>query len=76
MSSNTNTDFKRKFLEEFIVPNFYKPQHLGIQHWNKEKVDEFKQFMAETICWEGDENPIHKYMLSLIVDFENKIKEE
>jgi hypothetical protein len=56
-----------KFLEMFIVPNFYTPEQLDIQDWSEDKINMFKEYMTDRICWD---DAVRQLIDGFISDFE------
>ena len=70
--SDNNNDFKEKFLNKYIVPNYYTPQHLGIDNWSEEKMKNFKEYMRSVV----DDSSIREFVDSCINEFESEYVEE
>lgn len=63
-----------KFLEKFIVPNFYRKEHFfAMKDWSDEKVANFKQYLEYRMC---SDDSVVEIVNGLIVDFEEKEEEE
>jgi hypothetical protein len=70
--SDNNNDFKEKFLNKYIVPNYYTPQHLGIDNWSEEKIKNFKEYMRSVV----DDSSIREFVDACISEFEDEYVEE
>jgi hypothetical protein len=60
---------KRRFLDRYIVPNFYTQEDLGIEDWSESKVERFKEFVKEQ-DWFYDQ--LNENYQMLIGDFKDK----
>lgn len=71
MSSNQQEgQMVQEFLAKFIVPQFYSQSHFyEMDHWDDEKVENFKNFLAKQIC---NDDPFREIMLDYINTFEEE----